>query len=57
MKKARGCRDVGMKVVAEGVETTQQRDLLAGMGCDDAQGFLFARPMPAADFDVWLARA
>jgi EAL domain-containing protein (putative c-di-GMP-specific phosphodiesterase class I) len=46
-----------MKVVAEGVETTQQRDLLAGMGCDDAQGFLFARPMPAADFDVWLARA
>jgi diguanylate cyclase (GGDEF)-like protein len=49
--------DMGMKVVAEGVETTQQRDLLAGMGCDYAQGFLFARPMPAADFDVWLARA
>ena len=49
--------DMGMKVVAEGVETTQQRDLLVGMGCDYAQGFLFARPMPAGDFDAWLARA
>ena len=41
---------LGLKVVAEGVETQQQADLLRQMGCDIFQGFLFARPMPAEAF-------
>ena len=46
--------ELGIKVVAEGVETTQQRDLLAAAGCDYAQGYLFARPMSATDFEIYL---
>jgi len=40
-----------LMVVAEGVETAQQRDLLIGAGCDYGQGFLFAKPMPGEEFD------
>ena len=45
-----------LHVVAEGVETQAQAALLADMGCDTLQGFLFARPMPAAAMAVWLGR-
>ena len=47
--------ELGMKVTAEGVETAQQRDLLVAAGCDHGQGYLFARPMSARDFDVFMA--
>ncbi len=47
--------ELGMKVIAEGVETAQQRDLLVAAGCDHGQGYLFARPMSARDFDVFMA--
>ena len=46
-----------MRVIAEGVETPAQRALLLGMGCDEAQGFLFSTPLAIDDFNVrWLAQ-
>jgi diguanylate cyclase (GGDEF)-like protein len=39
-------RDLGLEVVAEGVETTEQARLLGELGCDHAQGYLWARAMP-----------
>jgi len=46
---------LGLHVVAEGVETEVQRDLLVGMGCDELQGYLFARPMTAQALALWAA--
>jgi diguanylate cyclase (GGDEF)-like protein/PAS domain S-box-containing protein len=45
---------LGLKVIAEGVETEQQRRLLLDCDCDYAQGYLFAHPMLAEDFDRFL---
>lgn len=42
---------LGMKVIAEGVETEQQRDILKAIGCDYGQGYLFSRPVPADEFE------
>jgi EAL domain-containing protein (putative c-di-GMP-specific phosphodiesterase class I) len=43
-------RELRLSVIAEGVETRQQRDFLVSLGCTRFQGYLFGRPMPAADF-------
>lgn len=47
---------LGMKVIAEGVETEVQRTLLATAGCDYGQGYLFSRPVPAEKFEELLQR-
>ena len=44
---------LGLKVVAEGVETVGQRDILIGLQCDEMQGFYFARPMAADSLLEW----
>lgn len=44
-------RALGLMVVAEGVETTEQRDALRSMGCDYAQGYLFSRPVPSTEME------
>jgi len=46
---------LGLSVVAEGVETAAQMELLQATGCPSAQGFLIAHPMPADDVDAMLA--
>lgn len=43
-------RDLGMNVTAEGIETADQADRLATLGCNRGQGYFFARPMPEDDF-------
>lgn len=46
--------DLHLDVVAEGVETPQQHALLLELGCQQQQGYLLARPMPAPQLDAWL---
>ncbi len=43
--------------VAEGVENREQLDFLRGVGCDQVQGYLISRPLPARAFEVWLREA
>ena len=45
---------LGMRVIAEGVETREQADYLRSIGCNIIQGYFYARPMPLADYEVVL---
>lgn len=47
-------RSLNLRCVAEGVEEKAEAELLFEMGCDQAQGFLYSRPLPAADMESWL---
>ncbi|MFN0185760.1 MAG: putative bifunctional diguanylate cyclase/phosphodiesterase [Aquabacterium sp.] len=47
-------RSLGLRVVAEGVESLRQMDVLHRLGCGVMQGFLFAKPMPPAELEAWL---
>ena len=50
-------KSIDIAVIAEGVETEAQRDILINLGCDYAQGFLFGRPAPVDDYERdWLSR-
>ena len=44
-----------LEVVAEGVETTEQEQILQGLGCDVAQGYHYAKPLVFDDLLDWLA--
>jgi len=46
---------LGLRIVAEGVETEVAYTELARLGCDQAQGYFMSRPVPAAEFDHWLS--
>jgi diguanylate cyclase (GGDEF)-like protein/PAS domain S-box-containing protein len=47
-------RAMGISVIAEGVETEEQRGYLAALGCHSFQGYLFSRPLPLAKFEAFL---
>ncbi|ANQ84734.1 EAL domain-containing protein [Azoarcus olearius] len=47
-------RDLGLEVVAEGVETVAQRDFLVARGCHTLQGYLYSRPLDVAAFEAWM---
>jgi diguanylate cyclase (GGDEF)-like protein/PAS domain S-box-containing protein len=48
-------RSLGLRVTAEGVETEAQLAFLTDLGCQEVQGFLYARALPPAEFEDWLA--
>ena len=47
---------LGLRMVAEGVETVEAYSQLKQLGCDQAQGYFMSRPVPAADLDLWLSQ-
>jgi diguanylate cyclase len=50
-------RSLGLRVVAEGVESAEDHALLAEMGCDHGQGYHYSRALPAAEFEAWVIEA
>jgi EAL domain-containing protein (putative c-di-GMP-specific phosphodiesterase class I)/AmiR/NasT family two-component response regulator len=47
-------RRLGLRTVAEGIETEEQRDILLDLNCDMGQGYLFAKPMSATEWLQWM---
>ena len=46
-------RNLGLHLIAEGIETAQQAEFLKGLWCEDGQGYLFGAPMNSDDFEQW----
>ncbi|MDP1941681.1 MAG: EAL domain-containing protein, partial [Gallionella sp.] len=49
-------RSLNLHVIAEGVETEEQRQKLLDIGCTNFQGYLFSKPVPIAQFEAFLIR-
>jgi len=47
-------QSLGLKTIAEGVETQDQMDMLRGQGCNEIQGYHIGRPMAATQFEAWV---
>ncbi|WP_214825727.1 putative bifunctional diguanylate cyclase/phosphodiesterase [Exiguobacterium algae] len=47
-------RGLNLKTVCEGVETSEQRDTLQALGCDEVQGYYFSRPLPIHELEQWI---
>lgn len=45
--------DLGMSVVAEGIEKEEQVEILRNLGCDTVQGYVYSKPLPAEEFEMW----
>ena len=45
-------KQLGLSVIAEGIENRATADFLVSMGCEEGQGYFFGRPMPASDFEA-----
>jgi EAL domain-containing protein (putative c-di-GMP-specific phosphodiesterase class I) len=45
-------RSLGLRLIAEGIETPGQAEILRAMGCDELQGYLFGQPMQASEFEL-----
>jgi EAL domain-containing protein (putative c-di-GMP-specific phosphodiesterase class I) len=48
---------LNLNVIAEGVEAESQLEFLAALGCHEYQGYLFSRPLPLPELEVYLKRA
>jgi EAL domain-containing protein (putative c-di-GMP-specific phosphodiesterase class I) len=48
-------KDLGFRVVAEGIETPEALDRVRRLGCDEGQGYFVAKPMAAQDFGAWIS--
>ena len=46
--------DIGLDLIAEGMETREQADFLSASGCNAAQGFYFSKPIPTDEFEMLL---
>ena len=49
-------RSLQIKTVAEGIESPEVAERLGLLGCDQVQGYHYAKPMPAAEFERWFRR-
>ncbi|MDE2341914.1 MAG: EAL domain-containing protein [Betaproteobacteria bacterium] len=49
-------RSLGMRTIAEGVETERQADFLKAQGCDEVQGYYYSKPLPVAELEAFLRR-
>ena len=45
---------LGLRLVAEGIESARQEEILRGWGCDEGQGYRYAPAPPAAEFEAWI---